>query len=65
MLSLLFASSLAVTFHEQSDIYLEVIENENSSAKYLRHLTPLIGDEDDLFYFNKQARFFKNAAQGF
>lgn len=33
MLSLLFASSLAVVFHEQSDIYLEVVGNENTGSR--------------------------------
>lgn len=33
MLSLLFASSLAAVFHEQSDIYLEVVGNENTGSR--------------------------------
>lgn len=33
MLSLFFASSLAITFHEQSDIYLEVIGNDNTDSR--------------------------------
>jgi len=33
MLSLFLASSLAVVFHEQNDIYLEVIGNENTASR--------------------------------
>jgi len=33
MLSLLFASSIAVVFHQQSDIYLEVVGNENTGSR--------------------------------
>lgn len=33
MLSVFFASSLAVIFHEQNDIYLEVISNENTASR--------------------------------